>query len=1233
MLIRETIQRDLADEPQEVVQVEDAGRLRTDLTEYVLTDRLAVDFRRVIEPVVESARPPGLQETEKVGIWVSGFFGSGKSHFAKLAGHVLADTPLGNESAHTLFKAHLKPGRRADEQLAELLQQAESYRLDCSLVLFDISARQAPWADNNVGLIFLRSFYQAQGLSNIVAFAQRELELQTAGRYDEFLSLYEQKSREPWQKQKDFNTSSALFAGCLAELLPETYPSAELASSSLEIGLNTLALLSIEDVVRQLRHWLEIHQRDARDRPRRIVFVVDELGGWAAGSLQRIEQVRSFVETLGREGQGRIWLIVTSQERLTGLVQNVSDNREMLHRLEARFQINVHLDSSEVGTVIEDRVLSKRPSALPELERLWEVNQAQLRDVAESPGLELGANYPGSERDRFVRDYPFLPYQLPAAADIFGGMRGVKVSSGARSMIGVAFDAVRGLAGSEAGAVVSWDRIFDSANRGNEFADEQYLGGQGLEYLRNSDRDVQGPVRSSRLLKTLWLAQRSPRIPRTPANLARLLVDRLDADVLQLERDVERTLALLAARSYVRPEVATGNWRFLSQDEVTVEKIVARLAEDLRSPALREEARTIFAEQLRNTYTGRIQAGQSNTNFDYGLFFDDTSLRNERAEVQLRIALSGTDTARQGVQQSAMQLDAPIVFWEIDQPQKLSDRLRRAIAIEQLEADEEYRRVATDRTRAEVERLLTEATSLRQDARADVEAALQGGTLYHAGRTEAAGNGSSGPRTSRGAGAPTAKSKVETALRERIEAHYTLFHEGDRRFTPANIERLFNSAPTERAALDPSLALFDAGGHVNGNNALVEELSRYLKSGMKTSGQEIADHFSAAPYGWAAELLRYVAAAMFVDGRVAAIERSGRRYDDPKLPAARTLFGTATFRSSRLELEEDALTPAEITQARQLLSDLGQSAVGVAESSLKESTLVIANGLKGRLGVIDRARDSGLLLPPEYEQIAPALGSMLQPESRTKVVRALIAAGDELKRADAALKRLEAFHKENGFEQWTRSQRLLEATLQAGLADDHDYGERLQRDRDEIEALKEQRRVLEEFHGGFERYRVDVREVFKAVYGPLRTALHEQRAAARAAISGMPEFNQLSVGGRARVNVAFFNEGKTLAEVPATELRDEQQMLAANQQYSIAHLRAALDAIDDATGRAKAQVIELLAGELRDKGEKERTATWKPSQAFAGRTFSKESEVDEAFDREKATIVALIRDGKTVQVV
>jgi hypothetical protein len=802
-------------------------------------------------------------------------------------------------------------------------------------------------------------------------------------------------------------------------------------------------------------------------------------------------------------------------------------------------------------------------------------------------------------------------------------------------MIGVAFDAARDLAGREVGAVVSWDRIFDSANRGNEFADEQYLGGQGLEYLRNSDRDVQGPVVASRLLKALWLVQRSPRIPRTPANLARLLVDRLDADVLQLEREVELTLQLLQERSYVRQEVATGQWRFLSQDEVTVEKIVARLAEDLRRPALREETRAIFAEQVRNSYRGSISVGQSNTSFDYGVFFNDQPLRNERAEVQLRIALAGSEAAREGVQQSALDLERPVVLWEIEEPPKLNERLRRALAIEQLPNDEEYRRVATDRTRAEVERLLNEATRLRQEARGDVETALQGGTLHWAGRSEPAGGVAGGPRAGRGAAAPAARTKVEAALKERVEAHYTLFSVGDRRFNPTNIDRLFGAPPGERAALDPDLQLFGADGHLNGSNPLVEEITRYLRS-MKTSGQEIAERFGASPYGWAPDLLRYLGAALFADGRAAVSDRGGRRYDDAKQPAARALFGTQPFRTTRLELEEDALTPAEMNQARTRLAELGRPTVEVAESALKEAALAVANGLKARLSVLARAREAQLPLPETYAQIAPALESVLQPESRTKVVRALIAAGDELRRAGAALQRLEEFQKEHGFEQYTRARRLLEAALQAGLADDPEQGERLRRAAAEIAALQEQRRVLEEFHGSFEHYRGEVRTAFKAVYGPLRTDLHDRTAAAQQAIQAMPEHGQLSIDGRARVRVAFFNEGKPLAAVPATELRDEQQMLTANQQYSIAHLRSALAALEGETRRAREMVIALLAEEQRRKGVQERTVTWNAAAAFAGRRFEGEAaldEVDRLFDGEREKVKAMIRAGKTVQVV
>ncbi len=108
MKIRDTIERDLGNEPQSVVKVYETARLRTDFTEYVLTDALAREFAKVLEPVIESARP-ATTGTGKVGIWISGFFGSGKSHFAKIAGHLAADTTITDETGRTAAGGHELP--------------------------------------------------------------------------------------------------------------------------------------------------------------------------------------------------------------------------------------------------------------------------------------------------------------------------------------------------------------------------------------------------------------------------------------------------------------------------------------------------------------------------------------------------------------------------------------------------------------------------------------------------------------------------------------------------------------------------------------------------------------------------------------------------------------------------------------------------------------------------------------------------------------------------------------------------------------------------------------------------------------------------------------------------------------------------------------------------------------------------------------------------------------------
>ncbi len=1222
MNVAECIERDFANEPQSVVKVTERGNLRSDVQEYVLTDALAREFVKVLRQMIDSG---GSGTVKGSGIWVSGFFGSGKSYFAKLIGHLLADTLLGSESARDLFKAHLRNDRQEDQDISALLQQAAVQGVAPHLVTFDITALDTASADSNVGLTFLRAFHRSLGLSNIPAFAERELELQAAGRYDEFLRLYEERVGVPWTEDKDISISSAPFAECLAELMPTRHPSAELAMQSLDMAMRAMAQMNISDAADALIRWLD--RVGEAGRPRQLLFVADEVGAWAGRDLRRIEQIRSLVETFSsREGrdQGgrtipRVWVIATSQEKLSAVVQNTTDDRELLQRLEARFRTNVHLESSEVGTVIENRILRKKPSSRPTLEALYARAEGQLFDVAATPGLELGANYPPPSRDNFVADYPFLPYQLPAAADIFGGMRGVKVSSGARSMIKVAFDATRGLAKRELGAVVSWDRIFDSANSDNEFADEQYLGSQGLHYLGSADRDVRdAPLdKPSRLLKVLWLVQQSRRIPRTERNLARLLVEHLDTDLLTLEREVAATLAKLADHDYVRAEVGTDQWRFLTQDEVTIEKIVKRIAEGLTARDVRDAIAALYEGQLRSTYNGRLTHGRSNTSFDYGVFLNDSPIRSDSAPVALRVALGGSAAATKAERESGQNLDEPTVYWILAPAARLEDRVRRYLAIERLGEDEEYRRIATERTKLEAVNLQSEGTQLRRDAGGDVERAFAGGRLLYGGQALDLDDGTGGARP-----------RVEEALHDRIGIAYPRFGDGDRQFKADNITKLFTVPAGDRASLDPNLPIFSADGHVNGDSVLVEEVGIYLKSSAKTAGGDVAAYFGKTPYGWQEDLLRYCAAAMFVDGKLSLIDKAGKRFDDPKVAPARALFGTAAFRTTRLEVEEESLTPAESSQARQLLGALEHTPADGGEIALRESVMDLCGALTKRLGVLQEARGVALPYPESYDLIEGTVEAITTAGSRVKVVRAALARATELRDADTALSRLEEFKQKAGFAQYRRSRELLTAALAAGLADDPKLGPTVSDARDQMAAIIAQRRILDDWEGQYANYRVHALKAFRGAYQPLRESLAQRTVAADKTIRAMPEYDALELNDRVLVRTQFLGEGRPLHPIAVPELKNEEQLLAANAEYSIGHLDAVLIALDSQLTAARELVIQLHNARIG----KPDIVVWRLAEAFGNSRFETEDQVEAAFNAARDQVKKLLREGKVVQV-
>jgi hypothetical protein len=1235
MKIRETIERDLAHEPQSHVRVYEDAQLRTDFVEYVLTDVLAREFAKVLEPIIESARP-ATAGTNSVGIWVSGFFGSGKSHFAKIAGHLVADTLIDEDTARGLFARLFKPGHSGHDQLAEVLQEAGSYGLRATLVPFDIATEFAPSDAGNVGRTFLRALYDRIGLSRVIPFAERELELQRAGLHEDFVELFERKTGRVWFDEKDLASSMGDVAACLSELLPDRYPTPEAARENLKFELDFLSSMTIKDVVTRLVRWLDGVQAE-NGGPHRVVFVADEVGAWTGRDLKRIEQVRGFVEELGVLAQGRIWLLATSQERLSEVVSNAPSMdpgaaRELHQRLEARFRINVHLESSEVSTVIEERILEKKPTARPALEALWQRHEAQLAGIAASPGVEMGGNYPSPDLQNFVRDYPFLPYQISAAADLFGAMRGPKVSSGARSMIKVVFDAVKEIAGADLGRVVSWDQIFDSANSDNEFADEQYLGSQGLSYLTSADQHVEDtPMRPSRVLKVLWLTQQSPRIPRTVGNLARLLVDELDADVLQIERQLGDTLAALEKRSYVRQEPATDQWRFLTQDQVTVERIVQRIAEeDVKANDLREATFRLYSERLAGMFSGRITHGKSSTVFDYGAFYGDTALKNEDAPVQLRLCLEGTPVAAAAKEQSAADLTAPVVYWVVPVPEKLEERLRRATAIDRLPTDEELRRVATERTWKEVEALKGEADDLRTDAGRDVQRALEGGTLYFAGQGVQLDGAAR--RRGRAAALTSARTEIEKALRDRIEAKYTRFGEGDLDFNSSNVEKVLTIAPQDRAGLDPALGFFDENGHALPDKPVLEAIVKHLTSSTKNSGKDLVERFRKPPFGWPPDIIRYAVTSLFVEGRLSAREPSGKVVDDPRRPAARALFGTAAFRSVRFEVEENPLTPKERSDARALLTELGAPPTDDGEFALKEGVLQLTGHLVQRNQAVLKAREAKIPLPAVFEMVDLIRDELLGEGSRAKVVRTLLARAADLRELDAALDRLESFVKHNGPAQYRRAKELLAAAMDAGLSDDSEHGAAVRSAQQQWEAVEEQRRVIEEWAGPLADHRTKLIEVYRNVYGPLREKLAGQVTDSRLAITSMREYEELSLTNRAEVRSRFLADGQPLAEVSTPAVRDEEQLVLATRQLSIPHIRARLAALGREISLAKTLILERYAKQLEEQEEAPRLVIWDPLPAFSGVQLSTEGEVDMVFDAAKDEVKAIVREGKIVRI-
>src|SRR5262249_6149256 len=439
---------------EEVIKVDqtDEEVIRDEINEYVVTDAIRAHYTGIFDAYRETPNKPH----EGIAIWVSGFFGSGKSSFAKMLGLAVANRKVAGQSTSERF------AQRAGDNKISVLLNGINEKIPTHAVIFDVSTDRGIRSGNQtLTEIMYGLFLQNLGYAKNLDLSELEIGLEEKGQLARFEEEYKRLFNKDWAIEKGkvaFALSEA--SRVLHSLDPDTYPMADswvkAVKNKADITPGKLAERAGE-LMKRRKPGLS------------LMFVVDEVGQFVARDVQKMLDLQAIVQSLGVKGRGKHWVVVTSQEKLGELVSGLDDKKIELARLMDRFPLplQVHLEPSDISEVTSRRVLSKNASAQAALGKLFDEHRGRL---TEHTRLTAEIKLPELTRDAFIDLYPLLPYQIDLVIQVVSGLRtqggaSKHVGGAIRTIIKLAqqllINPAVTLADAQLGALVRLDQVYD----------------------------------------------------------------------------------------------------------------------------------------------------------------------------------------------------------------------------------------------------------------------------------------------------------------------------------------------------------------------------------------------------------------------------------------------------------------------------------------------------------------------------------------------------------------------------------------------------------------------------------------------------------------------------------------------------------------------------------------------------------------------------------------------------
>ena len=580
-----------------VIKADDSRHLRIELEEYVVTAEVNKGLSEFCERY--------LNETNANGVWISGFFGSGKSHLLKILSLILDREPLsgGGRAADILLP------RIEDEILRGELMRIT--KIPSRSILFNIDQKSdAIGGDRGSPVleVFVKVLNELQGYyAQLPYVAQFEADLDARGQLSSFKAAYHKATGRTWEH--DLPTINTLDNEDFARVYADFF------SKSIDEGLRLFDRaresyrVSIESFAQRVEAYLAKQGKDFR-----LNFFVDEAGQFIGQDTKLMLNLQTIAETLSTVCKGRAWVIVTSQgdlQRVLGELDGAS--AQDFTKIQARFKTRLTLTSADVREVIQKRLLAKKEAEPEILATIYDAEKDNAQTLFRFS--DNSVNYKGWRgSDEFCAFYPFHPYQF----DLFqraieqlsrhNAFTGKHTSVGERSMLSVFQEVTKQVRDADVGQLASFDRFFEGIATA--------LQGQLLTSIRQAERNLDNPV-AVRILKALFLLKWVREFKSTARNIAILLIDKPSVDIVAHEKAVREALAVLEGQSYLQRNGEA--FEFLTDVEKDIEV-------EIKGTDIEEAAQTkllsdvIFADILREP---KIRYEGNGQDYTYARRLDD----------------------------------------------------------------------------------------------------------------------------------------------------------------------------------------------------------------------------------------------------------------------------------------------------------------------------------------------------------------------------------------------------------------------------------------------------------------------------------------------------------------------------------------------------------------------------------------------------------------------------------